>query len=129
MPDVLVEVRGFWLGIRKPQLLDAINAALVEALRTPPDETLLRLIEHRPESSVIPRARGKKFTRIEIAMFAGRSLETKRALYKGIVEHVAPFGVPPDDVKVVLVEVPAENVGIRGGRAACDVDLGYEIEV
>jgi hypothetical protein len=56
MPDVLVEVRDSWLGDRKPQFFDAINAAVVKALRSPPEETALRLIEHAPETFVIPRA-------------------------------------------------------------------------
>jgi hypothetical protein len=60
-------------------------------------------------------------------MFAGRSKVTKRSLYRAIVERLAPFGVPSEDIKIVLVEVPTENVGLRGGQAACDIDLGYKI--
>jgi phenylpyruvate tautomerase PptA (4-oxalocrotonate tautomerase family) len=129
MPDVLVEVKGFWLGEQKFQFLDAVHAALIETLRTPPDDKILRLVEYAPEDFVIPRTMGEKFTRIEIIMFAGRSSKAKRALYKAIVRNLEPFRVPPEDIKVVLVEVPAENVGIRGGMAACDIDLGYEIRV
>jgi hypothetical protein len=83
----------------------------------------------------VPRCRtngtraGEKFTRIEITMFVGRSREAKRALHREIVRRLTPFGVPAEDVKIVLVEVPTENVGIRGGQAACDVDLGYVLSV
>jgi phenylpyruvate tautomerase PptA (4-oxalocrotonate tautomerase family) len=129
MPDVLIEVKGLWLGRQKSGLLDAVHAALVETLRIPPEDKLLRLIEHASGDFVIPRDMGERFTRIEITMFAGRSGQAKRALYKAIVRNLEPFGVPPQDVKVVLVEVPGENVGLRGGRAACDIDLGYEIKV
>lgn len=129
MPDVLIEVRECWLGRRKPQFLDAIHAALVEAIKIPRDDKVMRLIEHVPDNFVIPAARGDRFTRIEITLFAGRSLGAKRRLYRTIVENLAPFGVPAADVKIVLVEVPAENWGIRGGHAACDIDLGFEIEV
>lgn len=38
MPDVLVEVRGSWLGARKPRFLEAIHAALVDAIRIPRDD-------------------------------------------------------------------------------------------
>jgi phenylpyruvate tautomerase PptA (4-oxalocrotonate tautomerase family) len=78
---------------------------------------------------VTPRAFGEKFTRIEITMFTGRSLDAKRKLYKAIVRNLEPFGVPANDVKIVPVEVPPENWGLRGGRAACDVDLGFELRV
>lgn len=129
MPDVLIEVRAGWLGRRKPQFLDAIHAALVEAIRIPRDDKVMRLVEHAPDNFVIPAARGDRFTRIEITLFAGRSLDAKRRLYKTIVGNLARFGVPAADVKIVLVEVPAENWGIRGGHAACDIDLGFEVEV
>lgn len=129
MPDVLVEVRGSWLGPKKSQFLDAIHAALVEAIKIPRDDKVLRFVAHAPEDFVIPPARGEKFTRIEITLFAGRSLEAKRKLYKAIVRNLEPFGVPPMDVKIALIEVPAENWEIRGGHAASDIDIGFEVRV
>jgi hypothetical protein len=29
----------------------------------------------------------------------------------------------------MLREIPKENWGIRGGQAACDVELGFKVEV
>jgi hypothetical protein len=34
-----------------------------------------------------------------------------------------------DHVSVSLRESPTENWGIRGGQAACDVDLGFNVKV
>jgi len=62
-------------------------------------------------------------------MFAGRSLSAKRALYQAIVRHLEPFGVPPSDVRIILHEVARENVGMRGGKAAVDLELGYEVRI
>ena len=129
MPDVLAEVRQGWVAGRGSQLLDAIHAAIVETLRTPQDDKVLRLVEHSPEHFAIPGSAGERYTHIEIAMFAGRTLATKRALYQAILRNLEPFGVPPHDLKIILIEVAAESVGLRGGRAACDLDLGYEIKV
>ena len=129
MPDILVEVRSGWLGERKGEFLDAIHAALVAALHTPPDDKIVRLIEHPRDNFIIPAGMSEKFTRIQIEMFAGRSVDAKRALYKEIVRSLTPFGVPANDVKIVLIEVPKDNVGFRGGQAACDIDLGYSVSV
>jgi hypothetical protein len=129
MPDVLAEVKGNWLQGRGPAFLDAIHAALVEALQTPPHDKVLRLVEHSATSFTIPRGASEKFTHIEITMFVGRSLDAKRALYKAIVGRLQAFGIPPEDVKVILHEVTAENVGFREGKAACDVELGYPVNV
>ena len=129
MPDILVEVRGSWLAGKQAAFLDAVHKAVVQALRTPDDEPLARLIEHPTNSYLTPHAAGKRFARIEIVLFEGRSLDAKRELYRAMVRNLHPFGVPPEDVKVVLIEITSENVGFRGGQAACDVNLGYTLQV
>ena len=129
MPDILVEVRGTWLEDRRAGFLEALHEAFVGALKYPAGDKLLRLIEHAPDSYLIPHGMGERFTRIEIVLFAGRSLDAKRALYRAAVQALRPFGVPASDVKVVLIEISTENVGFRGGKAACDVDLGYDLDV
>ena len=129
MPDILVEVRGSWLAGKQAAFLDAVHKAVVQALRTPNDEPLARLIEHPTNSYLTPHSAGKRFVRIEIVLFKGRSLDAKRELYRAMVRNLHPFGVPPEDVKVVLIEITAENVGFRGGQAACDVNLGYTLQV
>jgi phenylpyruvate tautomerase PptA (4-oxalocrotonate tautomerase family) len=129
MPDVLIEVRGDWLKDRKADFMEAIEDGMVSVLRTPTDDKILRLIEHAPENFSVPLWAGEKFTHIEITMFNGRSVEVKRALYRAIVVNLEPFGVPPNDVKIILFEVQPSNVGMRGGRAACDLDIGYEVAI
>jgi hypothetical protein len=75
MPDVLIEVRGNWIGNRKTQMIEAVHLALVEAIRIPLDDKVLRFVSHASDDFVIPPHRGEKFTRIVITMFAGRSLD------------------------------------------------------
>jgi phenylpyruvate tautomerase PptA (4-oxalocrotonate tautomerase family) len=129
MPDVLAEVRKGWVASRGVQFLDAVHAAIVETLHTPDDDKVLRLVEHPPERFAIPGSASEHYTHIEITMFAGRTLAAKRALYKAIVRNLEPFGVPANDVKIILIEVSPESVGMRGGVAACDLEIGYEIRV
>ena len=129
MPDVLVEVRGDWLKERKAGFIEAIEDGIVAALQTPKDDKILRLIEHAHDNFSIPRWAGNHFTHIEITMFKGRSIEAKRALYRTIVENLQPFGVPPNDIKIILIEVLPSEVGMRGGRAASDLEIGYKITI
>jgi phenylpyruvate tautomerase PptA (4-oxalocrotonate tautomerase family) len=129
MPNVLVETRGGWLGAKRTALLDAIQAATEEALRIPPDALVLRLVEHPMECFTVPHGSATQYTHIIITMFAGRSPSAKRALYQAIVRNLEPFGVPPGDVRIILQEVPRENVGMQGGKAAADLELGYEVRV
>jgi hypothetical protein len=129
MPDILAEVRGSWLKGKQTAFLEAVHQAVVHALETPDDEPLARLLEHPAGSYLTPRSAGERFTRIEIVLFAGRSLEAKRELYRTVVQNLRPFDVPPEEVKVVLLETTPENVGFRAGQAACDVELGYSLQV
>jgi len=132
MPNILVETRSGWLGTKRAALLAAVQAAAVEALHIPPRSLVLRLIEHPKDCFVVPdetHEPAEQYTHVVIAMFAGRSLSAKRALYRAIVRRLEPFGVPPDDVRIIVQDVPRENVDMQGGRSAVDLELGYEVSV
>lgn len=75
------------------------------------------------------KGKTRVFTHITIDCFVGRTLETKRLLYKTIVNKLEPFGIPKDHTMIILREIPTDNFGIRGGQAASDIDLGFKIDV
>jgi phenylpyruvate tautomerase PptA (4-oxalocrotonate tautomerase family) len=127
MPLIRVEIREGWSPAEKGELLDAIHAAAVEALRIPDEDRTQILTEHPAQAFEIPPGKGDRFTLVEITMFAGRSLDAKRRLYRAVVTNLGRLGIPPSDVLIVLHEVPLENWGIRGGTPASDVDLGFEV--
>ena len=129
MPDVLVEISGSWCDGRQAEFLQAVHEAVATALGTPPDEPVVRLTARPSGCFLIPQAAGERFTRIEVVLFEGRSLDVKRELYRSLASGLSAFGVPAQDVKVVLLEVSPRDVGFRGGHAACDVELGYTVEL
>ena len=129
MPVAKIEVRKSWPGEAQQQLIEALHAAMVEALKTPPHDKQIRYVEHRPEHFAVPPQASENYTLVEIAMFVGRSLDAKRKLYQGIVRRFGELGIEPKDVFIVLNEIPKENWGIRGGVPASEVDLGFKIEV
>jgi len=53
----------------------------------------------------------------------------KRALHQAIVRNLAALDVPPPDIKITLIETPAENWGLRDGMPASEIDLGFKIDV
>lgn len=131
MPHVLIEVRREYSQAEEVALMDAVHGALQRALRIPPDDRHVRLLAHEPHRFACPpsKAQPDRFTQVSIDAFAGRSIDAKRALYRQIVESLEPLGIPPDHVSIVVREVPLTNWGIRGGTAACDLDLGFEVNV
>jgi len=129
MPLVRIEVVRGRSAAQKQQLLEGVHAALVEAFRIPDDDRTQRIVEHEPANVEIPPGRSERYTLVEITAFPGRSTTAKRALYQAIVRNLGDAGVPAQDVSIVLIEPPMENWGIRGGRSADEVDLGFRVDI
>jgi phenylpyruvate tautomerase PptA (4-oxalocrotonate tautomerase family) len=128
MPSVRIAT-GDWARGREAQVIEAVQAALVQALKVPEwdRDVLLDLYEDRRR--IVPTGKSAFYTRIEIELFAGRSIEAKRALYRAIVANLEAFGVPPADVKTILLEVPMQNWGLRGGLPASEIEIGFKVDV
>ncbi|MCG8313449.1 MAG: tautomerase family protein [Pseudomonadales bacterium] len=131
MPSVLMEVRQQYSTEIEEGIMEAVHAALREAFKILPGDRNVRLLVHEPHRFQCPPDREKPeyYTHISIDCFSGRSIDAKRLLYKAIVNNLAVFGIPGDHIKIMLREITAENWGIRGGQAACDVDLGFKVDV
>ena len=129
MPLVRIDVLKGRPAAEKKQLLDAVHDALVEAFGIPEDDRTQRLIEHDPENFEIEAGRSEQYTLVEITAVPGRSRAAKRALYAAIVRNLETIGTPENDVLVVIHEPPMQNWGIRGGRSADEVELGYRLDV
>ena len=109
------------------QLSEAIHACVVEALGLPPEKRFHRFLPLEPEDFVYPAERSKSYTILEIVMFAGRSVETKRALIRLLFERLGKLGIAPADLEITILEAPRHDWGIRGlpGDA---LELTYKIE-
>ena len=131
MPHVTVEIRRRCSPAEEVALIDAVHEALLHAFRIPPEDRHVRLLVHEPHRFAVPPSLSEpeRFVQITIDAFAGRSLDAKRTLYAQIVERLEPLGIPADHVSILLRESPRENWGIRGGRAASDVDLGFDVNI
>jgi len=119
MPQVRIETRNHWLNGRNRVLFEAIQSALVEAIKIPVDDQCFRLITFDAEHFPTPPGKTDRCMVIEIALVTGRSLEKKRAAYAGIARNIkAAFGIEPSDLRIVLEEVDLENWGINGKPAS-----------
>jgi phenylpyruvate tautomerase PptA (4-oxalocrotonate tautomerase family) len=129
MPSVRIETRRWMSRETKRSALEAVHASLVAAFKIPDHDRNQRLVEYDPEDFEASAGKGEHFTVVTIDAFAGRSLEAKRALYQALVSRLAPLGIPPDDLLVIVHDVPLESWGTRGGKAACDIDIGFKVDV
>ncbi|MGH2527555.1 MAG: tautomerase family protein [Actinomycetota bacterium] len=129
MPLVRIEILEGRSVNERRQLLQAVHDALVEAFEIPDDDRTQRIVEYDLINFEIPPGKSDRYTLIEITGFPGRSRTAKALLYKAIVHRLSDLGVDAADVSIVLHEPPMENWGIRGGRPADEVDLGYRLDV
>ncbi len=131
MPSVLIEIRQKYSLEIESGIMEAVHSALRDCFKILPSDGNVRLIVHEPHRFECPpdREKPESYTLVSIDCFAGRSIDAKRKLYKTIVANLEPFGIPNNHVKIMLREITAENWGIRGGFAACDIELGFEVKV
>ncbi|TWJ19222.1 tautomerase family protein [Geobacter argillaceus] len=129
MPLAKIEVRRSWPPDQVQSIIEAIYLAQREALKVPERDRQIRFFEHKPEHFHVPPGKTENFILVEIALFAGRTLETKRSLYQAIIKNLSTVGIAPDDIFIVLHDIPLDNWGIRGGVPASEVDLGFKVDV
>lgn len=131
MASSLIEVRRRYTQAEEAAIIDAIHDALVAAFQIPAEDKHVRLVVHEPHrlSHAPNLAEPERYTLVSIDCFAGRTVEAKRNLYREIVNRLATLGIPRDHVTIVLRESETQNWGIRGGHAACDIDLGFKVNI
>ena len=109
----------------KRKFMDSIHKSLITCLEIPDNDRNMRLQEFDPEF-FDTKAPYQYF--IEITLFIGRKPETKKKLFTTIVTTLREdLKIDPLTVFILLNEQPLENWGIRGGKPANEIDLGFKI--
>jgi phenylpyruvate tautomerase PptA (4-oxalocrotonate tautomerase family) len=131
MPNITIEMRRTVAPQEEEQIMEAVHSALREAFKIPEWDRVVRLIVHEPRRfQVSPRlANPELLTLVTIDAFLGRSVDAKRALYAGIVRNLSALGIPANHVLILVREAQRENWGVAGGKAASDIDLGFNVNV
>ena len=128
MPSTRITT-GTWAKGREASILEAVQNALLSSLKIPDYDRDIVLDLYEADRRIVPSGRSERYTRVEIVLFTGRSLDAKRSLYQAVVANLHDLGVPANEIKIVLIEAPPENWGLRGGQPASEIDLGFRIDV
>ena len=123
MPLVKIE-----LAKKEPSFLQALMKETMDCIREVlgllPDDRNIRVIAHDP---ALFRMKPPYEMIVEITMFSGRTKETKKKLYRQLVDRLhKKLGIARETVFIVINEQPLENWGIRGGKGADEFDLGFK---
>ncbi len=100
----------------KSQLSDAIHSCVVEALQYPIDKRFHRFFPLDPSDYYYPSGeRTERYTTIELSMFEGRTVESKKQLIRLLFDRLdKEFGIANFDLEITIFETPKHNWGIRG---------------
>jgi hypothetical protein len=124
MPVAKIYVHeGRWDERRLANLGNAIQGALESVLKIPPDD-YYRIVHVLPShgfvhtSSFLGLTYSEDFVLLELTFIAGRPKEIRLALLKELNDRVvAATSISPDDLSVLLYELPGENVSFGQGLA------------
>jgi phenylpyruvate tautomerase PptA (4-oxalocrotonate tautomerase family) len=116
-------VEGRYDQARIAKVSEAVQAALMNTLRVPPDD-FYQLIFEFPKNRFLhmPSFVGMHYSDdliiLDVTFIQGRSKETRLALLKDINTRVAAAtGVSPDDMMITFYEIPGENISFGQGEA------------
>ena len=113
----------------KGELSDAIHSCVVEVLQLPEDKRAQRFFALDPSDFIYPPGRSEQYTIIEVSMFEGRTIETKKAFILLLFDKLwRELNMAPNDVEITIFETPRHNWGIRGATGD-ELDLNYRVEL
>jgi phenylpyruvate tautomerase PptA (4-oxalocrotonate tautomerase family) len=128
MPSARI-VTGEWARGREMDLIEAVQSAMLSAIKIPEWDRDVVVDLYDGARRIVPTGRSERFTRVEIELFLGRSIEAKRNLYRLIVEKLVGLGVPELEIKIILIEVPLHDWGVRGGFPASEIEIGFKVDL
>ncbi|MGE7839247.1 tautomerase family protein [Lysinibacillus sp. NPDC093712] len=113
----------------KAALSTIIHSCMMEALALPTDKKFHRFFPMDKEDFYFPSERTEAYTIIEISMFEGRTMETKKQLLALLFKKInSQLSIAPQDIEITIFETPKHNWGIRG-LPGDELALNYKVNV
>ncbi|MEA5622550.1 tautomerase family protein [Nostoc sp. UHCC 0251] len=113
----------------KTELSNIIHASVIEVLNVSPEKRFHRFFPMDKTDFYYPSDRSENYLIIEISMFQGRSVETKKQLIRLLIKNInEKLNIPVYDIEITIFETPKYNWGIRGFPGD-ELILNYKIEV
>ncbi|MCO5215041.1 MAG: tautomerase family protein [Thermomicrobiales bacterium] len=117
-----------FLSENSSTLSDAIHAASVAALGLPEGKRFHRFLPLEPWQLIAPSDRTERYLIIEVMMFEGRPLETKKAFYAAVLTNLQRMcGVEAQDIELVITESPRHDWLIRS-MPGDELTLNYRVD-
>jgi phenylpyruvate tautomerase PptA (4-oxalocrotonate tautomerase family) len=113
----------------KKRLSEVVHSCVVEAFQFPADKKFHRFFPMEKEDFYFAPERTAAYTIIEISIFEGRSVASKKQLIRLLFENLNNyFHISPQDLEITIFETPKSNWGIRG-LPGDELQLNYKVNV
>ncbi|MBN1145220.1 MAG: tautomerase family protein [Bacteroidales bacterium] len=117
------------LNSNKAKMSEVIHSCIVDGLGFPADKKFQRFFPLDSADFFYPSGRTEKYTIVEVSMFEGRSVETRKEFIRLMFERFKEqLGIEPDDLEITITETPKHNWGIRG-LPGDELTLNYKVNV
>jgi phenylpyruvate tautomerase PptA (4-oxalocrotonate tautomerase family) len=129
MAQIKIYGIGSSLNPVKARLSEVIHSCVVDALHYPVDKRAHRFFPIDAADFFYPAGRTERYTIIEISMFEGRTVETKKRLIRLLFERIGnELDLASQDIEITITETPRHNWGFRG-LPGDEIDLTYKVTV
>ena len=108
--------------------IDEFHKKMMRVLKIPEHDRQI-VLDQKTNGFYQPTNSSGKYVVFEIKLFSGRTLETKKKLYKELFALAISNGVEASNINVILEDIEKYNWGIRGGQPASEVDLGFKTTI
>ncbi|MBD2676709.1 MULTISPECIES: tautomerase family protein [Nostoc] len=113
----------------KTELSNIIHACVIEILQLTPEKRFHRFFPLEKSDFYYPSDRSENYLILEISMFEGRSVETKKQLIRLLIQNIhEKLNISLNDIEITIFETPKYNWGIRG-LPGDELTLNYQVEV
>ncbi len=113
----------------KTELSNIIHASVIEVLQLTPEKRFHRFFPLDKSDFYYPSDRSDNYLILEISMFEGRSVETKKQLIHLLIKNISEkLNISVYDIEITIFETPKYNWGIRG-LPGDELILNYKVEV
>ncbi len=104
-----------YLRERTRLISDAVHSAAVAGLAIPEEKRFHRFFPLEDGYFFTPDDRSEAYLIIECVLFEGRSMETKKAFYRELLQRLgADCGIAAQDIEFTFIETPRHDWFIRG---------------
>lgn len=101
----------------------------MEVFGLPENKRFQRFILLEKEDFLFPKDRSDSYTIVELVVFEGRTLETKKALIRTLIGKITDaLGIEHRDLEITIIETPKSNWRIRGVPGD-ELDIDYKVDV